>query len=163
MNINKINILPGTRMLLGCLRFSLVIVALLLLTCSVVQLTFCQLRWVIVLSGISVFFDFSYLTLMLYLTSYNHFSENKSVYYVLYGILLFSSVATLIMLLCGCDYSLYEILGFYIFLESERLILPIATIVFVSITYWLPINSIRNILNKYNYFCRVKEKIEYGR
>ena len=163
MNIHLINILPGARMLLGCLRFALVIVALLLLACSVVQLAFCQLRWVKVYSGISVFFDFSYLVLMLHLTSYKHFSENKSVYYILYGILILSSVATLIMLLCGGDYSLYEILGGYIFMESERLILPIATIIFVSITYWLPINSIRNILNKYNYYCRVKENIKYDK
>lgn len=110
-----------------------------------------------------LFFDFSYLVLMLYLTSYKHFSVNKSIYYVLYGILFLSSVATLIMLLCGGDYSLYEILGGYIFMESERLILPIATIIFVSITYWLPIISIRNILNKYNYYCRVKENIEYDK
>lgn len=163
MNTSLINILPGVRMLLGCLRFALVIVALLLLACSVVQLAYCQLRWVKVFSGISVLFDFSYLVLLLYLTSYKHSSENKSAYYVLYVILLFSSVATLIMLLCGGDYSLYEILGGDIFVESERLILPIATIIFVSITYWLPINTIRDIFNKYNYYCRVKENIEYGK
>ena len=46
MNTSLINILPGVRMLLGCLRFALVIVALLLLACSVVQLAYCQLRWV---------------------------------------------------------------------------------------------------------------------
>ena len=163
MNTSLINILPGVRMLLGCLRFALVIVALLLLACSVVQLAYCQLRWVKVFSGISVLFDFSYLVLLLYLTSYKHSSENKSAYYVLYVILLFSSVATLIMLLCGGDYSLYEILGGDIFVESERLILPIATIILVSITYWLPINTIRDIFNKYNYYCRVKENIEYGK
>ena len=67
------------------------------------------------------------------------------------------------MLLCGGDYSLYEILGGDIFVESERLILPIATIIFVSITYWLPINTIRDIFNKYNYYCRVKENLEYGK
>lgn len=67
------------------------------------------------------------------------------------------------MFLCGGDYSLYEILGEYILFESEKVILPIATVIFVSITYWLPINSIRNIYSKYNHFKRIKENTKYGK
>ena len=163
MSTDLINILPGTRTLLRCLRVALIIVALLILCCSVVQMYNCNLLWVKIISGMSMIFNVAYIIFMLYLTSTKYHSTTPKDYNILFGFLLISTSASLIMFLCGGDYSLYEILGSYILLETERIILPSATIIFISITYWLPINSINRIYNKYNQYNRIKEYTKYGK
>ncbi len=163
MSFNLINILPGAQLLIKCLRFALTIVALLLLVCSVGQYLNCPVTWIRIISIACMILNILYIILMFILTSRKYYSMELRDYNILYCILLLSSVAAIIMFLCGGDYSLYEILGEYILFESEKVILPIATVIFVSITYWLPINSIRNIYSKYNHFNRIKENIEYGK
>lgn len=162
MNKTLVYILPGAKALLSYLRFALTLVALMILACSIAQITVCHITWIKVISVVSIIVNLLYIITMKRLTSTSNYSKDKMDYYILYIMLLLSTMATLVMFLCGGDYSLYNILGIYILLESDKLILPMATIVFITVTYWLPITAIKNIHSKYHKFLSIKESINYG-
>ncbi len=85
--------------------------------------------------------------------------HNKSVYIISYILLIMSSIPALLMLLCGLDYSLFDILSWYILLDMNKLMLPIATIVFLSVTYWLPVREIGKIQKTYKHCISIKINI----
>ena len=83
-------------------------------------------------------------------------NQMMTTYILAYILLIISSTPTLLMFLCGLDYSLFEILSWYILLDINKLMLPIATIVFLSVTYWLPVREIKKIQKKYEHYISIK-------
>ena len=77
-------------------------------------------------------------------------------YFIGYLLLIISSIPMLLMLLCGTDYLLFEILYWYIFYESDMMILPVSALIFITITYWLPIIELTRVAKTYYKYKQIK-------
>ncbi len=77
-------------------------------------------------------------------------------YFIGYLLLIISSIPMLLMLLCGTDYLLFEIPYWYIFYESDMMLLPVSTLIFITITYWLPIIELTRVAKTYYKYKQIK-------
>lgn len=155
-----LSILPGADTISKCMRLALIIVALLVFACSIAQIYICNLVWVRILSAVCLIVNALYIIAVFVMTkSENADRVNTQDLMLCYWLLLISSVSPLTMFLCGADYQLFEILGIYIFGEFDKLILPFATLFFLSISYWMPIKAIYGIQEKQSYFSNIKSNV----
>ena len=141
MDNTLIGIIPGAKAIWRCLRLALLIVAMFSLGASWLLFHATSYRWLTYIAFASIFVNTCYIILMMYAT---------------YILLIMSTTPTLLMLLCGLDYSLFEILSWYILLDMNKLMLPISTIVFLSVTYWLPVREIGKIQKTYEHYISIK-------
>lgn len=160
MDKELIKIIPGAEIVLRCLRLALTIVPFILLgTCWVIRQS-STIQWLsnvsVVCSGVCMI----YIVLIVYMTSFTKRRIHPLIYLLAYVLLLLSSIPVLLMLLCGMDYLLYEVMGWYIFSDLDRLLLPVATFVFLSVIYWLPVFEFTKIQTKYYHYLRIKETYE---
>lgn len=125
--------------------------------CKLVAIPCNKLPMADLLAFASIFVNTCYIILMMYATRMSIKAHHtQSVYVLAYILLIMSTTPTLLMLLCGLDYSLFEILSWYILLDMNKLMLPISTIVFLSVTYWLPVREIGKIQKTYEYYISIK-------
>ena len=159
MDNTLMGIIPGARAIWRCLRLALMIVAMFSLGASWLLINAKSYLWLTYIAFASIFVNTCYIILMMYATRMSIKAHHiKSLYVMAYILLIMSTTPTLLMLLCGLDYSLFEILSWYILLDINKLMLPIATIVFLSVTYWLPVREIGKIQKKYKHYISVKIK-----
>ena len=156
------NLIPGDEIVQRSMRYALIIIAIFVLLGSILQWFNYTSFWVKILSLICVIVNVFYLTLICFLTR-KKVSRRISMKGIslLYLFLTVSSIPSLLFLLCGGDYSLYEIYGEYILLEYDKLILPLAAFSFLSMSYWVCIMAIFNIQKKNNIYSKIKKKA-YG-
>lgn len=155
--------IPGYDIIKKCMRIALLIVALMIFACSGIQLFICNVLWIKILTGVCMLINIIYIALVFAVTRKKSIGEvDNQDLYILYSILFVSSLPALIMFLCGADYDLYDILGEYILLEVDKLIFPVATLLFVSITYWVSIKSIIGLQQKHQNYYNIKNNIYNG-
>ena len=111
------NLIPGDEIVQRSMRYALIIIAIFVLLGSILQWFNYTSFWVKILSLICVIVNVFYLTLICFLTR-KKVSRRISMKGIslLYLFLTVSSIPSLLFLLCGGDYSLYEIYGEYILL-----------------------------------------------
>lgn len=164
MDYALIGIIPGAKAIWRSLRLALFIVAMFSLGGSWLLSCTASYPWLTYIAFVHMFVNMFYIILIIYATRLTIRMNQMIVTYILgYILLIMSSVPTLLMFLCGLDYSLFEILSWYILLDINKLVLPIATIVFLSVTYWLPVREIRKIQKTYEIFIGVKNKNTFQR
>lgn len=157
MDNTLIGIIPGAKAIWRCLRLALLIVAMFSLCASWLLFHATSYRWLTYIAFASIFVNTCYIILMMYATRMSIKAHHtQSVYVLAYILLIMSTTPTLLMLLCGLDYSLFEILSWYILLDMNKLMLPISTIVFLSVTYWLPVREIGKIQKTYEHYISIK-------
>ena len=160
MDKTLIGIIPGAKAVWRCLRLALLIVAMFSLGASWLLSHTASYLWLTYIAFVSIFINTCYILLITYATRMPIKAyHNKSVYIISYILLIMSSIPALLMLLCGLDYSLFDILSWYILLDMNKLMLPIATIVFLSVTYWLPVRGIGKIQKTYKHCISIKINI----
>ena len=157
MDYALIGIIPGAKAIWRSLRLALFIVAMFSLGGSWLLCCAASYPWLTYIAFVSMFVNMFYIILIIYATRLTIRMNQLIVTYIwAYILLIMSSAPTLLMFLCGLDYSLFEILSWYILLDINKLVLPIATIVFLSATYWLPVREIRKIQKTYEIFIGIK-------
>lgn len=155
--------IPGYDIIKKCMRIALLIVALMILVCSAIQLYICNISWITILTAVCMLVNISYIVLVFAITKKKSIGKVDSQdLYILYSVLVVSSLPALVMFLCGADYDLYNILGEYILLEMDKLIFPVATLLFVTITYWVSIKSIVGMQKKHHNYNNIKNNIFNG-
>lgn len=156
--------IPGYDVIKKCMRIALLIVALMILVCSAIQLYICNVLWITILTIVCMLVNILYIVLVLAITKKKSIGKvDDQDLYILYSILVVSSLPSLIMFLCGADYDLYNILGEYILLEMDKLIFPVAILLFVTITYWVSIKSIIGLQQKHQNYNNIKYNIFNGK
>lgn len=116
MDNTLIGIIPGAKAIWRCLRLALLIVAMFSLGASWLLFHATSYRWLTYIAFASIFVNTCYIILMMYATRMSIKAHHtQSVYVLAYILLIMSTTPTLLMLLCGLDYSLFEILSWYIF------------------------------------------------
>lgn len=149
MDYVLIRIIPGAKAIWRSLRLALFIVAIFSLGGSWLLSYAASYHWLTYIAFVSMFANMFYIILIMYATRLTiRMNQMMTTYILAYILLIISSTPTLLMFLCGLDYSLFEILSWYILLDINKLMLPIATIVFLSVTYWLPVREIKKISKK---------------
>ena len=149
MDYVLIRIIPGAKAIWRSLRLALFIVAMFSLGGSWLLSYAASYHWLTYIAFVSMFVNMFYIILIMYATRLTiRMNQMMTTYILAYILLIISSTPTLLMFLCGLDYSLFEILSWYILLDINKLMLPIATIVFLSVTYWLPVREIKKIQKK---------------
>lgn len=157
MDYILIGIIPGAKAIWRSLRLALLIVAMFSLGGSWLLSCATSYPWLTYIAFVGVFINIFYIILIMYATRLTIKMHQMRVTYILaYILLIMSSTPTLLMFLCGLDYSLFEILSWYILSDINKLMLPIAAIVFLSITYWLPVREIRKIQQQYKHYLSIK-------
>ena len=157
MDYALIGIIPGAKAIWRSLRLALFIIAMFSLGGSWLLSCAASYLWLTYIAFVSMFINMSYVILIIHTTRLTIRTRQMRVKYILaYILLIMSSAPTLLMFLCGLDYSLFEILSWYILLDINKLMLPIATIVFLSVTYWLPVREIRKIQKTYEHYISIK-------
>lgn len=157
MDYALIGIIPGAKAIWKSLRLALFIVAMFSLGGSWLLSYAASYPWLTYIAFVSMFVNMFYIILIMYATRLTiRMSQMKVTYILAYILLIMSSAPTLLMFLCGLDYSLFEILSWYILLDINKLMLPIATIVFFSVTYWLPVREIKKIQKTYEHYISIK-------
>lgn len=157
MDYVLIRIIPGAKAIWRSLRLALFIVAMFSLGGSWLLSYAANYHWLTYIAFVSMFVNMFYIILIMYATRLTiRMNQMMTTYILAYILLIISSTPTLLMFLCGLDYSLFEILSWYILLDINKLMLPIATIVFLSVTYWLPVREIKKIQKKYEYYISIK-------
>lgn len=142
MDYVLIRIIPGAKAIWRSLRLALFIVAMFSLGGSWLLSYAANYHWLTYIAFVSMFVNMFYIILIMYATRLTiRMNQMMTTYILAYILLIISSTPTLLMFLCGLDYSLFEILSWYILLDINKLMLPIATIVFLSVTYWLPVRE----------------------
>lgn len=156
--------LPGYNIIKKCISIALIIISLMILTCSIIQLCICNVLWINILTIIGIFINLIYVWLIYAITQKNSIKQIDNIDLLfLYVILITSSLPSLIMFLCGADYDLYNILGEYILLETDKLIFPISTLLFLTVTFWLSIKTILNLRHKHYVYTNIKKNILNGK
>lgn len=151
MDYVLIRIIPGAKAIWRSLRLALFIVAMFSLGGSWLLSYAASYHWLTYIAFVSMFVNMFYIILIMYATRLTiRMNQMMTTYILAYILLIISSTPTLLMFLCGLDYSLFEILSWYILLDINKLMLPIATIVFLSVTYWLPVREIKKIQKNTN-------------
>ena len=159
MDYVLIRIIPGAKAIWRSLRLALFIVAMFSLGGSWLLSYAANYHWLTYIAFVSMFVNMFYIILIMYATRLTiRMNQMMTTYILAYILLIISSTPTLLMFLCGLDYSLFEILSWYILLDINKLMLPIATIVFLSVTYWLPVRDIKKIQKKYEHNKSIKNK-----
>lgn len=155
---NIYEIIPGTRNVIRCLSIALVIVAMFFLLGNILILKNVSKGWMLYLTYFSFIINIIYIYVLHKCIKIDLHGKNMSHHYRItaFVLLLVACIPCLTLLLCGGDYILYEILGWYIFLDTDKIIFPIATILFVTITYWLPIMSLERIHKQVNNIITIK-------
>ena len=157
MDYVLIRIIPGAKAIWRSLRLALFIVAMFSLGGSWLLSYAASYHWLTYIAFVSMFVNMFYIILIMYATRLTiRMNQMMTTYILAYILLIISSTPTLLMFLCGLDYSLFEILSWYILLDINKLMLPIATIVFLSVTYWLPVREIRKIQKTYEHYISIK-------
>ena len=157
MDKTLIRIIPGAKAIRGCLRLALLIVAIFSLGASCLLSHTASYLWLTYIAFASIFINVCYIILIMYATRMSaKVHHGKREYMLAYILLIISSTPALLMLLCGLDYSLFEILSWNILSDMNKLMLPIAAIVFLSVTYWLPVREIGKIQKTYEHFINIK-------
>lgn len=157
MDYALIGIIPGAKAIWRCLRLALFIVAMFSLGGSWLLSYAASYHWLTYIAFVSMFVNMFYIILIMYATRLTVRMNKMRVTYILaYILLIIASTPTFLMFLCGLDYSLFEILSWYILLDINKLMLPIATIVFFSVTYWLPVREIKKIQKTYEHYISIK-------
>lgn len=157
MDYVLIRIIPGAKAIWRSLRLALFIVAMFSLGGSWLLSYAASYHWLTYIAFVSMFVNMFYIILIMYVTRLTiRMNQMMTTYILAYILLIISSTPTLLMFLCGLDYSLFEILSWYILLDINKLMLPIATIVFLSVTYWLPVREINKIQKKYEHYISIK-------
>lgn len=157
MDYVLIRIIPGAKAIWRSLRLALFIVAMFSLGGSWLLSYAASYHWLTYIAFVSMFVNMFYIILIMYATRLTiRMNQMMTTYILAYILLIISSTPTLLMFLCGLDYSLFEILSWYILLDINKLMLPIATIVFLSVTYWLPVREIKKIQKKYEHYTSIK-------
>lgn len=150
-------IIPGAYRVVNSLRIALFIIAIFILFGNILIESTCHVFWVKDLANIASLVNVLYIFALLKTTKIR--SQNTNTHYhrfVAFTLLLVASIPCLVMLLCGGDYMLYEILGVYIMQDTEKMIFPLACIFFLVITYWMPITMIDKIQNKVDKYLKIK-------
>lgn len=150
-------IAPGANIVVNSLRIALLIVAVFILASNLLIVGTCQINWIKTASVAASFVDFLYLFVLAKITKTQDM-KTYTIYHRLLGyfLLLATSVPCVVVLLCGGDYVLYEILGIYILLDGEKMIFPSACVFFLTITYWMPMATIIKIQNRINRYLKIK-------
>lgn len=157
MDYVLIRIIPGAKAIWRSLRLALFIVAMFSLGGSWLLSYAANYHWLTYIAFVSMFVNMFYIILIMYATRLTiRMNQMMTTYILAYILLIISSTPTLLMFLCGLDYSLFEILSWYILLDINKLMLPIATIVFLSVTYWLPVREIKKIQKEYEHYISIK-------
>ena len=157
MDYVLIRIIPGAKAIWRSLRLALFIIAMFSLGGSWLLSCATSYLWLTYIAFVSMFVNMFYIILIMYATRLTiRMNQMMTTYILAYILLIISSTPTLLMFLCGLDYSLFEILSWYILLDINKLMLPIATIVFLSVTYWLPVREIKKIQKKYEHYISIK-------
>ena len=157
MNQSISKIVPGAELDVNSLWAVLFIIATFLLASNLFIGSTCKINWIKTVSVSASFIDFLYICMLVKTTNVR--SRKK---YTLsdrlfgYLLLLAASMPCLVMLLCGGDYALYEILSVYIVLDGEKIIFPSACIFFITITYWMPVITINKIQNRIYKYITIK-------
>lgn len=157
MDNSLINIIPGAKSIWRSLRLALLIVAIFSLGASW-QLSHTTNYWWLKYTAIaSMIINIFYIALIMYITRLStRMNQTQFIYVLAYFMLIISSTPALLMSLCGLDYSLLEILSWYILLDTNKLMLPIAAVIFLSVTYWLPVKEISKIQKRHKLYTRIK-------
>ena len=135
MDYVLIRIIPGAKAIWRSLRLALFIVAMFSLGGSWLLSYAASYHWLTYIAFVSMFVNMFYIILIMYATRLTiRMNQMMTTYILAYILLIISSTPTLLMFLCGLDYSLFEILSWYILLDTNKLMLPIATIVFLRVT-----------------------------
>lgn len=157
MDKTLIEIIPGAKAIWESSRVALLIVATFTLGACFVLSHATSYLWLKHIALASMLTNVIYIMLIMYATSLSAGKNYIWITYALaYTLLLLSSTPALIMLLCGLDYPLFEILSWYILLDINKLMLPIATTIFLSVTYWLPVKEIAKIQKTYKHYINIK-------
>ena len=164
-SISRLSIsLPGYNIIKKCMSIALIIISLMILTCNIIQLCICNVLWINILTIIGIFINLIYVWLIYAITQKSSIKQIDNIdLLILYVILITSSLPSLIMFLCGADYDLYNILGEYILLETDKLIFPISTLSFLTVTFWLSIKTILNLQHKHYVYTNIKNNILNGK
>ncbi len=158
MGKKGLGILPNSELVVKSIRMAFIIVGVILALSSVLIFMSCTISWLRKIAVFSLAVNIIYLTLSFRITACNRrASISNADCWLVYLSLILAALPTLLVLLCGADYLLYEILGFYILLDTDKLVLPIMSIAFLSITYWLPLKTIQDIQLKQDEFCKLKK------
>lgn len=157
MDYSLINIIPGARSIWRSLRLALLIVAIFSLGASWQLSHTTNCCWLIYTATASILINIFYIALIMYITRLSfRMNHTQFIYVLAYFMLITSSTPALLMLLCGLDYSLFDILSWYILQDINKLMLPIAAVVFLSVTYWLPVKEITKIQYRYKLYTSIK-------
>ena len=156
--------IPGYDVIKKGMRIALLIVALMIFVCSVIQLYICNVLWITILTIVCMIVNILYIVIVHAITKKKSIGKvDDQDLYILYSFLVVSSLPALIMFLCGADYDLYNILGEYILLELDKLIFPVAILLFVTITYWVSIKSIVGLQKIHQSYNNIKYNIFNGK
>lgn len=157
MDNKLIGIIPGAKTVWRSSRIALLIVAIFSLGASWLLSYEKKYLWLTHIASVSMLVNIFYITLIMYATRLPvRIKQTRIIYVLAYILLIMSSTPALLILLCGLDYSLFEMLSWYILLEINKLALPIATIVFLSVTYWLSVKEIVKIQKIYQHYISIK-------
>lgn len=157
MDRELINIIPGARIVIVCLRTVLIIIAVFIMATNCVVKETCAIKWLESVSTVCIMINLIYILSLCYITSIKkNCTISIMMYFIGYLLLIISSIPMLLMLLCGTDYLLFEILYWYIFYESDMMILPVSTLIFITITYWLPIIELTRVAKTYYKYKQIK-------
>lgn len=157
MDNSLIEIIPGAKAIWRCLRLALLIVAIFSLGASWQLCQTTNYRWLTYIASVSILINIVYIVLIMHTTQLSiRINQTLYIYVLAYFMLITSSTPSLLMLLCGLDYSLFEILSWYILQDINKLMLPIAAVVFLSVTYWLPVKEIIKIQNRHKLYTSIK-------
>lgn len=155
-------IIPGGRTVIVGLRVALLAIALLVLcgslyTMYTLLLSHSLKSLMVILSLSCIVINIIYICVLSCITPWHSKLSTHIIYYIAaYVLLMMASLPCLAWLLCGGDFSLYKILGPYILLDMNKVTFPIATLVFLTISFWLPTMVIKSYLTKYCKYRRMK-------
>lgn len=160
--INELGkILPSAYNIVCCLRFAVLIIGVLIWTANVFYVFLCPITWIVRVIWICLIANTIYIWLFWKISKLEA-QSGVATQFMVYLLLLVSSISPNIFTLCGGDYLLYDIFGEYILLEYDKIVLPIAFIMFVTVTYWLPVCIITNIREKYHRYLNIKKDFYNG-
>ncbi len=158
MDKKGLEIIPNGELVIKSMRTAIIIIGIILAISSVLISLSCQISWLKWIAVFSLLVNILYLMLSFRITAYNQKTLiTNTDCWLVYLSLILAALPTLLVLLCGADYLLYEILGVYILLDADKLVFPIMSIAFLSITYWLPVKAIQHIQLKQDEFYKLKK------
>lgn len=123
--INELGkILPGTNNIVCCLRLAVLIAGILIWIANLIYAFSCSINWIVRVIWICLIANTIYICFFWKISKLG-VQSGVATQFVVYLLLLASSIPPNIYILCGGDYMLFDILGEYILLEYNRIVLPI--------------------------------------